>query len=202
MKLMDYSLFLYKLTLSKEEAMDLFGDEIKEKQDKDFNELMIQNSIRPSFLTEDNKKNLNIDFDKLNFNEEIKPKKSIKEKGKIYHDIKYYKQYLFPSLIPGTAYILAIIDYFQYFNFYKYVESGIKTRFWNKKEKEVVSCVDPKTYSNRFIKYFQQLTDIKHILKDGQKNDTIKNNEDEKDYKTEDFIKDNNDTNLELKHFN
>ena len=136
MNLMDYSLFLVKLTLSKEEAIDLFGDEIKEIQDNDFNNLMIQNSIRPIFLTEDNKKNLNIDFDKLNFNEEIKPKKSIKEKGKIYHDIKYYKQYLFPSLIPGTAYILAIIDYFQYFNFYKYVESGIKTKFWNKKEKK------------------------------------------------------------------
>ena len=82
---------------------------------------------------------------------------------------KYYKQYLFPSLIPGQAYILAIIDYFQMFNFYKYVESGLKTKFGLKKSK--VSCVDPKTYSKRFINYIIKVTNIKHMLKDGQKTD-------------------------------
>ena len=76
---------------------------------------------------------------------------------------------LFASLIPGSAYILAIIDYFQYFNFYKYVESGLKTKFGKKKDK--VSCVDPKTYFKRFTKYFEKLTDIKHMLKDAQKTD-------------------------------
>ena len=55
------------------------------------------------------------------------------------------------------------------FNFYKYVESTLKTRFG--KEKEKISCVDPKTYSKIFINYFNSLTDIKHLLKDGQKND-------------------------------
>ena len=102
------------------------------------------------------------------------------------YNIKHYKQYLFPSLNPGNAYILAIIDYFQIFNFYKYVESGIKTKF--SKNAEGVSCVDPKTYSKRFIKYFEKLTDIKQFFKENNKmeqsndynqndeNDNIENN--------------------------
>ena len=75
---------------------------------------------------------------------------------------------MFPSLTPGVAYILAIIDYFQMFNFYKYVESGLKTKF--SKNAAGVSCVDPKTYSERFIKYFERMTDIKKLFKDNNNN--------------------------------
>ena len=181
MSLMDYSLFLVKLTLSKEQANDLFGDKIREKQDSAFSELMVESSIKPSILN--NEPILNINYDNINV-DELKPAKSFKEKGEIFKNIRYYKQYLFPSLNPGSAYILAIIDYFQIFNFYKYVESGLKTKFGFKKDK--VSCVDPKTYSKRFIKYFEKLTDIKHMLKDGQKmdessfrNTTVDNEEEE-----------------------
>ena len=170
MELMDYSLFLVKLTLSKEQAADLFGDEIREKQDSAFSELMVENSIKPSMSIMSNGASLQISsvLDNLNV-DELKPRKTLQEKGEIFHNIKYYKQYLFPSLMPGVAYICAIIDYFQMFNFYKYVESGLKTKFGQKKDK--VSCVDPKTYSKRFIKYFETLTEIKHMLKDGQKTD-------------------------------
>ena len=54
--------------------------------------------------------------------DELKSKKSLIEQGGIFHNIQYYKQYLYPSLILGSRYILAIIDYFQNFNFYNYVE--------------------------------------------------------------------------------
>ena len=167
---MDYSLFLVKLRLDKEQAIDIFGDKIREKQDSAFSELMVENSIKPSMSLMSNGASLRMStvLDNLNV-EELKPKKSLQEKGEIFHNIKYYKQYLFPSLMPGVAYICAIIDYFQMFNFYKYVESGLKTKFGQKKDK--VSCVDPKTYSKRFIKYFETLTEIKHMLKDGQKTD-------------------------------
>ena len=186
MDLMDYSLFLVKITLTKEQANDLFGDKIKENQENAFNELMFENSIKPSMSLMNNGESLKINLDALNV-DELKPKKSLHEKGEIFHNIKYYKQYLFPSLIPGQAYICSIIDYFQIFNFYKYVESGLKTKFGKKKDK--VSCVDPKTYSKRFIKYFEKLTEIKHMLKDGQKTDesnrglstTLEDEEDEKD---------------------
>ena len=166
MSLMDYSLFLVKITLSKEQANDLFGDKIREKQDSAFSELMVENSIKPSILNEETI--LDKNYDNINA-DELMPAKSFKEKGEIFKNIRYYKKYLFSSLNPGSAYILAIIDYFQMFNFYKYVESGLNTKFGFKKDK--VSCVDPKTYSRRFIKYFEKLTDIKHMLKDGQKTD-------------------------------
>ena len=177
MELMDYSLFLVKITLSKEQAIDLFGDQIREKQDSAFSELMVESSLKPASSLMNNAQSLNINLDKINV-DELKPKKSIFQKGQIFQNVKYYKQYLFPSLIPGSAYILAIIDYFQYFNFYKYVESGLKTTFGMKKDK--VSCVDPKTYSKRFIQYFEKLTEIKHMLKDNQLTDPS-NTEEEND---------------------
>ena len=196
MELMDYSLFLVKLTLTKEQAIDLFGDKIREKQEKYFNELMISNTIKESCSIMNNDQSLKINLENLNF-DELQPKKSITQKGQIFHHTKYYKQYLFPALNPGSAYILAIIDYFQIFNFFKVVESGLKTKFGKKKDK--VSCVDPKTYSKRFIKYFEKMTEIKHILKDGQKNDmsnfgggnsnyndNINENEDEEEEKNTD----------------
>ena len=177
MALMDYSLFLVKITLSKEQAIDLFGDQIREKQDSAFSELMVESSLKPASSLLNNPQSL-VNLDKISV-DELKPKKSIVQKGQIFHNVKYYKQYLFPSLIPGSAYILAIIDYFQYFNFYKYVESGLKTTFGMKKDK--VSCVDPKTYSKRFIKYFEKLTEIKHMLKDAQITDPSNLEEEEED---------------------
>ena len=210
MELMDYSLFLVKLTLSKEEANDLFGEEMQQIQEKEFNDMMVGSSIKPS-LTFTN--SLSISDKGFSYsNIKIQERKiSIKENGKQFNNAKYYKQYVYPSLVPGQAYILAIIDYFQMFNFYKYVESTLKTRFG--KEKEKISCVDPKTYSKRFINYFNSLTDIKHLLKDGQKNDksnfqsnenTIEensiNNEDNSENEDELLNIDKMKINLELKN--
>ena len=141
---MDYSLFLVKLTLNKQEAEDVFGKNIKEKQNKDFIELITE---------EDNN----------NYNNKLQKNYTYKGKG-IIHDVQHYRQYLFPSLTQGTAYIISIIDYFQIFNFFKYVESGLKTNFFRKKKKKIISCVDPITYSNRFIQYIVSLTDVKQFL--------------------------------------
>lgn len=164
LELMDYSVFLVKLTLSKEEEMDIFGKEIRERKDDAFNHLIAQ-SINS---TEDDN-NIDSDDSNLKINESIQPRYSVRGDGKLFK-IEYYKQYLFPSLTPGVAYLLSIIDYFQLFNFYKYVESGLKTKM--SKNPEGVSCVDPKTYSKRFIKYFEKLTDIKSLFKDGTNNTT------------------------------
>ena len=140
--LMDYSLFLVKLTLSKEEAEDTFGDNITEEQDKDVIQIFSDDK--------NNKRN--------------KLRKIAYQGQGIMHDVTHYRQYLFPSLNQGTAYIIAIIDYFQIFNFFKYVESSLKTNFFQKKKKKIISCVDPVTYSNRFIKYISSLTDVKTLL--------------------------------------
>ena len=155
--LMDYSLFLVKLTLNKEEAGDTFGDNITEEQDKDFIQI--------------------ISDDKNNKNNKIR-KISYKGQG-IIHDVTHYRQYLFPSLNQGTAYIIAIIDYFQIFNFFKYVESSLKTNFFQKKKKKIISCVDPVTYSNRFIKYISSLTDVKQLLSNEIQEASEEDNNDE-----------------------
>ena len=167
LELMDYSVFLVKLTLTKNEQIDIFGEGIRKKQNNDFNDLLVNESMKPSILTDPGNEGITNEGqdNNLKISDTIN---SIKGLGKIYN-IKHYKQYLYPSLIPGNAYILAIIDYFQMFNFYKYVESGLKTKF--SKSPEGVSCVDPKTYSKRFINYFIKLTDIKQLFKDNYKMD-------------------------------
>ena len=141
--LMDYSLFLVKLTLSKEEAEDTFGDNITERQNNDYIQIILDKNN--------------------NKNKKMKRKLTYRGQGNI-HDVTHYRQYLFPSLTQGTAYIISIIDYFQIFNFFKYVESSIKTSFFKVKKKKIHSCVDPLTYSNRFIKYINSLTDVKQFL--------------------------------------
>ena len=141
-ELMDYSLFLVKLTLSKNEAEDVFGDSIVEKQNNDFIQIISDNN---------------------NINQFKRKSTYSRGQGNI-HDVEHYKMYLFPSLNQGTAYIISIIDYFQIFNFFKYVESSFKTNFFQKNKKKIISCVDPLTYSNRFIKYIVSLTDVKQFL--------------------------------------
>ena len=151
-ELMDYSLFLVKLTLTKEEAEDIFGDNIAERQENDFKQIISEN---------DNINNININKSKKK--KLVDRKLTYRGLGNII-DVEHYRQYLFPSLSLGTAYIISIIDYFQYFNFFKYVESGLKTNFFQKQKKKSISCVDPITYSNRFIRYIHSLTDVKQFL--------------------------------------
>ena len=189
MELMDYSLFLVKLTLSKEQIDDLFGDEFQQIQEKEFNELMEETS-----MTSNNVIGNTYTFNEKRFNYgdiHVQERKIfIKENGTQFPHSKYYKQHIYPSLVPGNAYILAIIDYFQIFNFYKYVESTIKKIGTNDDSN---SCVEPRTYAKRFINYFNILTDFKYMLKDGQKSDSsnFKNIEDiidEKDIEDEEAI--------------
>ncbi len=196
LELMDYSVFLVKLTLSKEEEIDLFGEEIRKKKTNDFKELMVTNTlVEGSVFPEEPKINYDSDEATLKIND-VESRETEGGKGKIYNT-KHYQQYLFPSLNPGIAYILSIIDYFQMFNFYKVVESGIKTKF--SKDAEGVSCVDPKTYSRRFIKYFEKLTDIKQLFKDTTNTNNNENSfsKDDDDSERYDSMKDDSGTTYE-----
>ena len=174
-ELMDYSLFLVKITLNKEEAADIFGENIKQNQDKALKELFSNKlSSDKDNNDKDNIENIkdenNIDNDNNDDENSIlkidELKKCNSGKGNILN-IKHYKQYLYPSLNQGVGYIISIIDYFQYFNFYKVIEAGIISKFktgLRKADNNTISCVDPKTYSERFIKYVNQLTDVSQII--------------------------------------
>ena len=167
MELMDYSLFLVKLTLSKEQISDLFGEEIQDIQENEYKELMEGSGVNNNNIV------TSFTFNEKRFNYGdiyVKERKvKIKENVTKFTNSKYYKQYIYPSLVPGQAYILAIIDYFQIFNFYKYVEATFKGI--GGKGNNGNSCVEPRTYAKRFINYFNLLTDIKFMLKIDKNND-------------------------------
>jgi 1-phosphatidylinositol-4-phosphate 5-kinase len=167
MELMDYSLFLVKLTFSKEQISDLFGEEIQDIQENEYKELMEGSGVNNNNIV------TSFTFNEKRFNYGdiyVKERKvKIKENVTKFTNSKYYKQYIYPSLVPGQAYILAIIDYFQIFNFYKYVEATFKGI--GGKGNNGNSCVEPRTYAKRFINYFNLLTDIKFMLKIDKNND-------------------------------
>jgi hypothetical protein len=219
-ELMDYSLFLVKITLNKEEAEEIFGQNIKQNQEKAIKKLFSSQLPNENDCIKNNNIIDNNDNNNDNDNENSilkidELKNSYKINGN-FNDIKYYKQYLFPGLTQGTGYIISIIDYFQYFNFFKVVEAGIISKFktgLSKKKNNTMSCVDPKTYSERFITYFNQLTDISQIIKGSEakyddedeenkneikneiKNEEIKTDNDNIDEKQQELldIYDNND---------
>jgi hypothetical protein len=186
-ELMDYSLFLVKLTLNKEEAIDIFGDDIIEEQNKAVQQLFNKSNNKSQNII-NNSQNENIgneEKDKIDQeNENIKINEMVgKKRGKgNIKDIKHYEQYLFPSLREGGGYIISIIDYFQYFNFFKVVEANIISKFktgFNKEKNKTVSCVNPQYYSERFIKYFIQLTDISKIKEINDNNELEKIDEED-----------------------
>ncbi len=186
-ELMDYSLFLVKITLNKEEAEDIFGENIKQNQDKAVKQLFSSQFSSDNDSNKNNTDNIDNENSTLKI-DEVQDIYSVK--GKL-TDIKYYKQYLYPSLTQGTAYIISIIDYFQYFNFFKVVEAGIISKFKvgiSNKNKNTISCVDPRTYSDRFINYFNQLTDVSKIIEGS-----------EAKFDEENEIKENEINNLEIK---
>ena len=203
LELMDYSVFLVKLTLSKEEEIDIFGDEIRKKKDKAYNDLICASTLNTGSLMGETP-NFDYDSDDNNLKiNEVGNRNTIKGTGHLLN-IKHYEQYIYPSFVPGVAYILSIIDYFQMFNFYKVVESGLKTKF--SKNAAGVSCVDPKTYSKRFIKYFETLTDIKKLYKDINNNTPNNSNHNEIDEDEENKINNSHyseeNSNIELQTIN
>ena len=163
MDLMDYSLFVVKLSLNKEESTEIFGEGIQEKIEKDYNDLITNRTI----IVNNIKNKLMNDTDYTIYTTNTKNSINIDEENNKY---KYYKKYLFPGLNIGTAYIISIIDFLQGYNFSKIVENKFKTKIkGNKGDNEGgISCIEPKQYSERFINYVKHLTEVKHILTGNQ----------------------------------
>ena len=155
MDLMDYSLFVVKLSLNKEELSSIFGEGIQEKIEQDYVEILNNKTI--VINTNNDINNLDNTINTISSRNSFRPKDD---------KFKYYKQYLYPGLNFGTVYIISIIDYLQSYNFYKFMENALKTKFKSRKSdvEGGISCVEPKLYSERFINYVKHLTEVKHIL--------------------------------------
>ena len=160
MGLMDYSLFVVKLSLNREESSEIFGEGIQEKIEQDYMDVLNDKTV----MINPNNETTILDYT-INT---IGSKTTFKGNRNKY---KYYKPYLFPGLNVGTGYIISIIDFLQAYNFYKIVENTYKTTIQGRKSDAEggISCVEPKLYSERFINYVQNLTKVKHILTGDQK---------------------------------
>ena len=151
--LMDYSLFVVKLSLNKEESTEIFGEGIQEKQEKDYIQVITDKTVVANNINDIT----NLDISSMGRNS-IRNDKTNK--------YAHYKTYLFPGLNIGTAYIISIIDFLQSYNFYKLVEFKYKTAIsgQNADAKGGISCVNPKLYSERFINYVNNMTQTKHTI--------------------------------------
>lgn len=143
-ELMDYSLFVVKLDLNKEMSKEMFGKYIQERQERD-----VSNLIGTS-------------HDEITIRESLTS--VLPEANK--DPFKYYRRYLFPSLQNSKGYIIAIIDYFQYYNFFKLMETNYKNLIHMSKSDNTISCVKPDVYSERFIKFIEKITEVKSFLND------------------------------------
>ena len=159
--LMDYSLFVVKLSLNKEESKEIFGEGIQEQIEQDYLDVLNDKTVMINTHNETN----NLD----NTIHTIETKNSFRI---VENKYKYYKPYLYSGLNVGTGYIISIIDFLQSYNFVKIVENQFKTKIKGKKSdvEGGISCVEPNLYSQRFINYVKHLTEVKHILTGEQGN--------------------------------
>ena len=82
------------------------------------------------------------------------------------NDIKSYRKHMYRSIYQNVVYLVSIIDYFQVYNFFKYIETHFKF-FVTKKDKLGISCVPPHIYLNRFINYMNRITDMQQAQREG-----------------------------------
>ena len=154
-QIMDYSLFIIKISISEIENKFFFGENYIKNQ-KDFKTLL--------------KKNMNKDLEYAykilsNFNFQ----KNEKYKGKILNDdLSFKKQdiiglekFIFPHIDEKYIYIMSIIDFFQLYDSQKKMETVLKSLIV---EKEKISSLSVPEYQKRFENFIIQITDFSEII--------------------------------------
>ena len=154
-QIMDYSLFIIKISISEIENKFFFGENYIKNQ-KDFKTLL--------------KKNMNKDLEYAykilsNFNFQ----KNEKYKGKILNDdLSFKKQdiiglekFIFPHIDEKYIYIMSIIDFFQLYDSQKKMETVLKSLIV---EKEKLSSLSVPEYQKRFENFIIQITDFSEII--------------------------------------
>jgi len=140
MEIMDYSLFVVKLSLTNKEMESVFGKKAT-----------IEGKIKTDVVDEV------IEIGNTSLN-------SVDESFSFFknpHEICQYKKYMYRSLNENIVYIISIIDYLQIYNFYKYLETNFKTLIRSGQGKaEGISCVATDIYCNIFIEYVKKITDM------------------------------------------
>ena len=153
-ELMDYSLLVVKISIDKQTAKDIFGNSYDKDREQAFNDMMKSNESKVS---------IGLHVSTTN------------------NKYKHYRRFLYPSLNEGNAYIIGIIDYFQYYNVFKLMETKYKNILFNKSSKKedenandsgevYISCADPKTYKSRFDLMVDKITKVKELFQNKNNN--------------------------------
>ena len=145
--IMDYSLLIVKIGLSKKQIKILFGSEHKKKMKIELEKFFEK---KEESFEEENENDINISFSYENFNED---------------DINHIKKYIFPSLNPTHIYIISIIDFFQKYNLQKKFEANFKKI---KAPSIDISSIDPDSYSQRFIDNLKVICRTENLFEGGK----------------------------------
>lgn len=81
-------------------------------------------------------------------------------------NLKHYKRYVFKSILQSKVYIISIIDFLQFYHFFKSLET--KYKFYIKTRPDDIfdiSCVPPNIYQNRFMIYIKSILIDEKIFK-------------------------------------
>lgn len=164
--IMDYSLFVAKISLNNDEIKSLFGSDHRKATEKQFLEMIgqVRESARSSLLSNEKELEDNNDNKDENENENLIENKGDNIRFKE-ENIGCLKKYLYPSLKGDIAYIMSIIDYFQIYNLQKNIETQYK-KFKAGVQKRDISSVPPDEYRERFIDFVKKKTDSEHYLQD------------------------------------
>ena len=151
--IMDYSLFVGKISLNKEEIKFLFGEEHRKMSEIEYFNMINLERIDNSFqidVNDNNKSENDVDY-----NNELRFKDT---------KIEALKKYFFPSLKWDILYIISIIDFFQLYNLQKNFETKYK-QIANRIKAKYISSVPPNEYKERFIEFVKNKSDSEKYLK-------------------------------------
>ena len=148
--IMDYSLLIVKIALSKNEINILFGSAHKKKMEIEQKKFYDKEKGIEKEEENENENDLNETFSNENFNQD---------------DINNIRKYIFPSLNPTHIYIIAIIDFFQKYNLQKKIEANLKKI---KAASMEISSIDPVSYSQRFINNLKVICKTENLFDGGK----------------------------------
>ena len=150
--IMDYSLLVVKLSLNKDEIIEVFGRYHRKKAEREISFILGEKEMASFSMedSEDDKDNSILNNDNMRFDSS---------------QIGNLKKYIFPSLKPDVAYVIAIIDFFQLYNLRKNLETKFKLI---KAKKTDISSVPPEEYVIRFINNMSKITNGRQLLQHSQ----------------------------------
>ena len=154
-KVMDYSLLVAKISLNKDEIIDLFGNAHRRQSEIDYFNMMGKERQTISNETVLEVKEENNDDGSEVIEKNIRYKRD---------KIKPLRKYFFPSLKGDVLYIIAIIDFFQLYNIQKTLETQLKL-FKKGVTKKDISSMPPEGYKERFISFVKSITDTENYIK-------------------------------------